>query len=1058
MGCTPKVSVIIPVYNVEKYLKECLDSIIGQTLEEIEIICVDDGSTDSSLSILQEYGKRDPRIIILTQENQGAGAARNKGLAIAKGEYLSFLDADDFFEKKMLQEIYQTALEVDADIVVYGADRYIQNEHRYVSVGSVNYKLLPSQKCFAASDIPKNIFRAVVGWTWDKLFKRSFIQECDLKFQEIRVHNDLLFTFAAWISAGKIIIKKDVFTHQRKRGGGSISDEFKEWWCTFDALYALKQYIEEHHLKERFFTDYINYAVYLMLYNSKRLDEKSYQNFCNYMKKDWMQQLGFFEVSDDIFYNQKELETCKQIMFSSEISGVKQYNKTMVEEIKVSVIVPMLNSIQYIDECIISILNQTLHEIEVICIDAGSNDGTLERLQYYANIDTRVKIINSNKKSYGYQVNLGLSVAKGKYFAIVESDDYIIEDMYETLYNLAVKYDLDSVKSDFCLFFGDGNDRSFTHRYLTQDRKYYDKVLAPDNDINLFRASNINPPGIYSLDFMRQYNIKLNETPGASFQDNGLWFQIFVHSKRMLFYPRPLYMIRRDNENSSVKSKSKIFCMCDEYDYIRRTLKTTDELERKYAPICALYRYHAYTFTLNRIAEEYKLSFLYKFSYDFSNLDSFGELKEELFSKQQWDIMHQIMRDPYQYYCARYIHNVTLPQTTSNLNTTESIQIKLLQEKLKAANSEIHAIHSSWTYRIGSFFTWLPRKIRGGIYCFQEHGLGYTMRRMLIHLHLTEDEYKSVSRKSASVTITKKPLEKKATQVKRDYDFYRLLPPEEYEAELVGWFKRVTGEDLHLNNPRTFNEKIQWLKLYDSTPIKTRLADKYLVRAWVEEKIGAEYLVPLLGVWDSFEEIDFDKLPGQFVLKANHGSGWNIIVTDKSKLDIEDSRKKFNVWLQKNYAFGYGLELHYMNIPSKIIAEKYIADLAEDIMDYRFFCFNGSVKYIWVDTGSGTKHHKRSIFDINWELQDYSVNYPNIEPMPPKPYKFDEMLEKAEILSKNFAFVRIDFYSTENQIYFGEITFTPQSGVGKWSDERQNQLYGDLIQLPSKSPLPKRLR
>lgn len=742
MGYAPKVSVIIPVYNVEKYLKECLDSITKQTLEEIEIICVDDGSTDLSLNILREYEKKDPRVIVLTQENQGAGAARNKGLAIAKGEYLSFLDADDFFERKMLQKTYQSAQAMDADIVVYGADRYIQNEDKYISLCSINYKLLPQQECFAATDIPKNIFRAVVGWTWDKLFKHSFIKECGLKFQEIRVHNDLLFTFAAWASAHKIIIKKDVFTHQRKRGGGSISDEFREWWCTFDALYALRQYIETHGLTERFFSDYINYAVYLMLYNSKRLDGKAYQDFCGHMRREWMHQLGFFDATDDMFYNQKELETCKRIMFSGGTEGVKPFDKVTVGPIKVSIIVPLLNSIQYIDECISSVLNQTLHEIEVICVDAGSNDGTLERLQQYADTDARLRIINSNKKSYGHQVNLGLNAARGKYVAILESDDFIIEDMYQILYELAEKNDLDSVKSDFCLFFGDGDERTFTRRYLMQDRKYYNKVLDPTADTNLFQAYNINTPGIYLLEFIRKYNIRLNETPGASFQDNGLWFQIFVNSRKMFFCPQPMYMIRRDNENSSVKSKTKVFCMCDEYDFIRHILNATDELEKKYAPICALYRYRAYTFTLNRIAEEYKLSFLYKFSYDFCKLDNFGELQEYLFSRQQWNTMHQIMCDPFQYYCTKYSCNISFPQVAPSASVTESMEIKLLQGKLKAANLEINAIHASWTYRIGRFFTWLPRKIRGGICCLQEHGLSYTIRRVMVHLHLAKDEFR----------------------------------------------------------------------------------------------------------------------------------------------------------------------------------------------------------------------------------------------------------------------------------------------------------------------------
>lgn len=174
-----------------------------------------------------------------------------------------------------------------------------------------------------------------------------------------------------------------------------------------------------------------------------------------------------------------------------------------------------------------------------------------------------------------------------------------------------------------------------------------------------------------------------------------------------------------------------------------------------------------------------------------------------------------------------------------------------------------------------------------------------------------------------------------------DYDYYAQLSPQAYASELQEWFWDVMGKKLDLDNPRTYNEKIQWLKLYDSTPLKTRLADKYLVRDWVKEKIGEEYLVPLLGVWDSFDEIDFDALPQSFVLKANHGCGWNLIVKDKRLLDREDARRKFQTWMKLNFAYRNGLELHYMNIRPRIIAEAYLENDHDDLNDYKVFCFGG---------------------------------------------------------------------------------------------------------------------
>lgn len=310
---------------------------------------------------------------------------------------------------------------------------------------------------------------------------------------------------------------------------------------------------------------------------------------------------------------------------------------------------------------------------------------------------------------------------------------------------------------------------------------------------------------------------------------------------------------------------------------------------------------------------------------------------------------------------------------------------------------------------------------------YKEYGIKYMAEKFLFDLHM---------RKSPP---------------KLKYNFYKNLTPDKYEKELKLWYYRKTGRELDLNNTETFNEKIQWLKLYDSTPLKTKLADKYLVREWIKEKIGEKYLIPLLGVWDKFDDIDFEKLPNQFVLKANHGSGWNIIVKDKTKLDKKMAKKKFDEWLDRNYAFVSGLELHYLNIQPKIIAEKYIANLDGDIYDYRIFCFNGKPKYIWLDKGSGTSYHKRNIYDLNWKLQNYRVTYPNFSEKIEKPKVLSEMLKCAEELAKGFIFVRVDFYYINTHVYFGEMTFTSQSGTGKWEDENENLHYGKLIKLPLKT-------
>lgn len=285
-------------------------------------------------------------------------------------------------------------------------------------------------------------------------------------------------------------------------------------------------------------------------------------------------------------------------------------------------------------------------------------------------------------------------------------------------------------------------------------------------------------------------------------------------------------------------------------------------------------------------------------------------------------------------------------------------------------------------------------------------------------------------------------------KVIRDYNFYKNLVPSEYEKELSLWYKKWTKKDLNLKSPQTFNEKIQWLKLYDSTPLKTKLADKYLVRDWVKEKIGEKYLVPLLGVWDNFDEIDFDKLPNKFVLKCNHSAGWNWIVTDKNKFDKTEAKKKFDLWMSKNYAFQFGLELHYKNIKPQIIAEEYLENNNNDLYDYKVWCFNGNPEYIMFL--SNRKNSLRmSFYDLDWNLKPFRYSHPQHDEKIPKPKNLDKMIKLSKKLSEGFPHVRVDFYVlNDGSLKFGELTFTSLSGVCRWNDEKYNKMLGEKIVLP----------
>ena len=271
-------------------------------------------------------------------------------------------------------------------------------------------------------------------------------------------------------------------------------------------------------------------------------------------------------------------------------------------------------------------------------------------------------------------------------------------------------------------------------------------------------------------------------------------------------------------------------------------------------------------------------------------------------------------------------------------------------------------------------------------------------------------------------------------------------------------FKNSLGYDLNLDDPQTFNEKIQWLKLYNHDPLITKCADKYLAREYIKEKIGEEYLIPLLGVWDKAEDIDFDLLPNQFVLKVNWGWGQNIIVKDKTKLDIEEVRNQLNNWLEPlSNHYYHNFEWGYKNIPSKIICEKYIEQLDGHLEDYRILCFNGKPKYVIVDFdaknfGVNAKF-LRAIYNTKWERMDIKIHHPSYISSVNKPYCLDKMIEISEIISKDFIHVRVDFYVLNNNFFIGEITFSHQNGTGKFTPEEWDYKFGELLVLPKEKKI-----
>ena len=837
---TPKVSVIIPVYNVEEYLRECLDSVVNQTLKEIEIICVDDGSTDNSLEILKEYAKKDSRITVITQQNLHAGVARNAGLAVAKGEYLSFLDSDDFFELNMLEETYNKAKNDNAEIIIFG--NYVYDQTKLKDIRKTTYleKFLKKSP-FSPEEFSNDLFLISNPNAWTKLFKKDIVKKNNVFFEKYISCNDITFVNTMLTLAHRISLINNPYIHYRINTKINISADRGAKASCF--VYAIKKL--ENNLKK-----YKTYDTY-----KEALETRINKSF------NW-------ELNQ---CNKEQKENLKKL--SIDVLG-----KDYAQQPKVSIIIPVYNTAEFLPQCLDSIINQTLKEIEIICVDDGSTDDSLQILQEYAKKDDRIIVLTEENQRQGTARNKGLRIAKGEYIQFVDSDDYIIKEACQKLYDKCSKFDLDMMNFEGI---------NFNNKYKRQQRGqtiFYvplteSKEVYTGNELN--RIRDVLPVSACRYFYKRKFLV-----------DNAI------------FYPEKIYF---------------------EDNYF--VLKAAILVQR------------------------------------------FGILREII------------------YY--RRIHEGSTTQNWSK-HFQDNIKIILLIHEMlkKYDNSDFSKkkIKSYITYIIQKYNSLIPEN---------KEKYKKEMIKLMHKLGINDDILNKIS----------------------------------YKQELQNWYRRVTGKYLNLDNPRTFNEKIQWLKLYDSTPIKTRLADKYLVRDWVKEKIGEQYLIPLLGVYDKFEEIDFDKLPNQFVIKCNHGSAMNIIVKDKSKLDLNDAKEKLDKWMNTNFAFKYGFELHYRDIEPKIIIEQYMDDGTGDLKDYKYTCFDGKPEFIWIDSDRHTVH-KRNLYDLNWKQLPYKVNskYDTFK-SPEKPDCLEKMTELAAKLSKGFPYVRVDFYIINNKIYFGEMTFTSSSGT-----------------------------
>lgn len=318
---------------------------------------------------------------------------------------------------------------------------------------------------------------------------------------------------------------------------------------------------------------------------------------------------------------------------------------------KVSVILPIYNVSQYLRECLDSVIHQTLTDIEIICVNDGSTDDSPDIIREYQEKDARIVFLTGPNGGYGKAMNKGLDRATGEYIGIVEPDDYVSHNMFEELYKVAQENRLDFVKADFYRFSrsADGKEEE-QYENIDRTERRYGELLNPSEDPSTIRFILNTWSGIYRRSFIEEHHIRHHETPGASFQDNGFYFQTFVFAKRAMIVNKAYYHNRRDNPNSSVKSRGKVYCMNIEYDFIRDFLMEDRERWERFKYMYWWKKYFNYGFTLGRIGEEYKKEYLERMRMEFKRAMQKGELSRDVFTELEWKKIESLIHNAEGFY------------------------------------------------------------------------------------------------------------------------------------------------------------------------------------------------------------------------------------------------------------------------------------------------------------------------------------------------------------------------------------------------------------------------
>ena len=1135
---TPKISLIIPV-NIEDYLSKCLDSVINQTLKEIEIICIDDGSKDNTINILKNYAKKDKRITILKLENMNIGFARNAGLSVARGKYLSFLCSEDFLEFNMLEKMFEEIEKKQSDIIIcnykilYLAKGYMDED---ILNNRNKLDLIPQKNPFSAFEISKEIFQLIEGWTEDKLFRTEFILSNNIRFQNIIDFNDHQFTFIALCLAKSITRIKEILVIKRHEYKKSLySNECESQPCFLLSFDNIISNLEKKGLYNLVKESFWKWAFNICIFQLKNIDKSLKEYLYNILHDKLIiwNNIEYYPTSSNRYKALHFLKFQKTFPTINIAYAFNRKNKNLIllslfsllknaeyESINIILISNDITEfeLQQINELkeIYPFTMQIIYASDELFIDFPLTDGKSKELWYkyilpdklsdldkilYLDCKTIIRKsllplweINMNNQIIAAVEDISFSKDKAKkanlkdnyYFnagvilinakewrklglfkkaVILIKKDRNIFDPESTILNILTDMKKTALNPEFNYMEEYGTDDScqYNNEYL----KLYKEKTTTIFSYKYSKFNKKNSNSSFINDYLK-YEFLLN-----NFKDIHLTIPIVLASDdkyALYMYTTMISILENKNKNTyyifyllvpfkfSKSNAKKILSIAENYNCYIHFINMDEKMFKyikmhiRHITLTTFYRLLVGDLLPNEIDKCIYLDIDICVCKDLSELFNI-DIKD--------NYLAGVVSPSYYFNEERICKRLNISSARNYLNAgmliinLKQIRKNNMTQKFIELSKKNYYSQDQDVLNVACFgkIIALPPKYNAQVLSLKE------INSSLIELY---GEKAIIEAKNEPYIIhysnKRKPWNALNIYMEEYWWAIAKLTPYAniffnrdniYIKELKKLWLLKYKKNLNLDNPKTFDEKLQWLKIYDSIPIKTLLCDQYLVRDWIAEKIGEEYLIPLLGTYDSFTEINFEKLPNSFVIKCNHGKGYNIIVKEKSQLNLTKAKIKVEKWMNENYAFHSTLDLQYRDIKHKILIEKFMKDRSHDLRNYQLFCFNGIPKLILIETSQNI-YRMINFLKNNNSLYKNNTDY-YIYPGGEKYKCLEKMIKLASILSARLIFVRVDFFMIKDKIYFNKISFTTSNRIEKVIPKNLYRKLSLLIKLPKLS-------